>query len=144
MSFLKRSHTELVIKILSLISVGNFVDRADASAHPGPSVVLAERGDGEGPVETVDDPAVRNLRSRALFLDNNNTIMQPSISSASMHDLLQLPAGQAVFEQIGVVVQGRLEEFGIRGIPTPSGRRYFQTSIQGTHKTLIRITDLQQ
>jgi hypothetical protein len=59
-----------------------------------------------------------------------------------MHDLLQLPAGQAVFEQIGVAVQGRLEEFGLRGIPIPPGRRFLQTSIQGTHKPLMQILQI--
>jgi hypothetical protein len=54
-----------------------------------------------------------------------------------MHDLLQHSAGQAVFEQIGVAVQGRLEEIGLHGTLTPPGRRYFQTWIQGTDKILM-------
>jgi hypothetical protein len=40
-----------------------------------------------------------------------------------MRNLLEHPAGQAVFEQIGMVVQGRLEEMGLRATSTPLGSR---------------------
>jgi hypothetical protein len=40
-----------------------------------------------------------------------------------MRNFFEHPAGQAVFEQIGVAVQGRLEEMGLRGTSTPLGSR---------------------
>jgi hypothetical protein len=67
----KESHTKVGIKILTLISVANFVDRVDASAHPSPSVLSVQ---GEGLTKIVD-PTVSNLRSVAVFLDNNNAII---------------------------------------------------------------------
>jgi len=42
-----------------------------------------------------------------------------SIVAAGLHDFFERPAGHAVFEQIGVAVQGRLEEIGLRATSTP-------------------------
>jgi len=67
----ERGGAEITIQILTMIRVANFVDRADASALPGPSTSTAPQVDGEGSQETFDD-AVRNLLPRVVFYNNDD------------------------------------------------------------------------
>ena len=53
-----------------------------------------------------------------------------------MYGLLQRPAGQAVFEQIGVAVQGRLGEIGLQAILTRPGPRYFNSKFMAVTRHL--------
>ncbi|KAF9513946.1 hypothetical protein BS47DRAFT_1392840 [Hydnum rufescens UP504] len=46
-----------------------------------------------------------------------------SILLEGLHDFFDHPAGQAVFEQIGAAVRGRLEEMGLQATSTPLGSR---------------------
>ncbi|KAF9507664.1 hypothetical protein BS47DRAFT_1488726 [Hydnum rufescens UP504] len=78
------------IVTLTSITASNPVDRVGTIVSPGPSVpvrppLTSEKHTGEPP----------------LILEG-------------LRNLFELPAGQAVFEQIGVAVQGRLEEIGLR------------------------------
>jgi hypothetical protein len=73
-------------------------------------------------VETIVFPGPSVLITRNE--DRQGLLVPPSIPSASLQDLLQGPAGQAMFQQIGVAVQGRLEEMGLRGASTPLASRF--------------------
>ncbi|KAF9507392.1 hypothetical protein BS47DRAFT_312788 [Hydnum rufescens UP504] len=85
------------IVTLTSITASNPVDRVGTIASPGPSV-----------------PA------RPLLASENTPA---SIVLEGLRNLFELPAGQAVFEQIGVAVQGRLEEIGLRATSTALGSR---------------------
>jgi hypothetical protein len=52
-----------------------------------------------------------------------NFHFQTSILLDGLRNFFEHPAGQAVFEQIGMSVQGRLEEMGLRATSTPLGAR---------------------
>ncbi|KAF8342543.1 hypothetical protein F5887DRAFT_350425 [Amanita rubescens] len=88
-------------QMVAAIKMANYVDRADASAVSGAQTATTAQSSGEGGQETFDDAS--------------------SIYSTSVHDLLQRPAGQAIFEQIGVAIQGRLEEIGLQSISKRPG-----------------------
>jgi hypothetical protein len=62
---------------------------------------------------------------------------QASVIAAGFRDFFERPAGQAVFEQIGAALQGRLEGMGLRVTVAPSGSRHVPYSVRDANSTLM-------
>jgi hypothetical protein len=119
---------DVIVKIVTLMTVSNPPNRVETIAFPSLSV-------SERPVGASENTVVSDLwRPTGVLLDANRPDFKGSIVAAGLHDFFERPAGHAMFEQIGMAVQGRLEEIGLRGMSTPLGSRschlWFNISIR--------------